>query len=253
MPNEEKKTAGFQAAQPQIPGVPQREPQKPKATASATPEVQKAKATSSSTTPEQQNPKPATISSTKVPLPYLWAAGGGAILVLVIAIAWWAHGVSGAAQVAPMPTTAATAAQPVVRRPTEKLPVAPGAIATISEMKEPWSTRKFLYHYDNGDIVPSLLVHLRGENYWAISLREPFGTCELEFASVDRLRDFYNLRSKYPMIGDPCTRTVYDLTQYGSGPNGLVRGEVVAGTGSRPPLAIEVQVEGDKIIASRSE
>lgn len=239
MANEENKSAGFQAVQPKIPGVPEREPPKAKAPAA--------------TALERQDPKPATTSSANVPLPYLWAAGGGAILVLVIAVAWWAHGVSGAAQVAPAPATRASAAQPAVPQPAETLPVAPGAIATLSQMKEPWSTRKFLYHYDNGDVVPALLVHLHGDNYWAISLREPFGTCELEFAGVDRLRDFYNLRSKYPMVGDPCTRTVYDLTQYGSGPNGLVRGEVVAGTGSRPPLAIEVQVEGQKIVASRSE
>jgi hypothetical protein len=239
MPNDEKKSTGFQTAQPKIPGVPEREVQAVKPTVG--------------TTPESQASKPTATSGTKIPVPYLWAAGGGAILVLVIAVAWWAHGVSGAAQVVPMPAATAPAAQPTVRQPTEKLPVAPGAIATTSEMQEPWSTRKFLYHYENGDLVPALLVHLHGDNYWAISLREPFGTCELEFANVDRLKDYYNLRSKYPMIGDPCTRTVYDLTQYGSGPNGLVRGEVVAGTGSRPPLAIEVQVEGQKIVASRSE
>lgn len=171
--------------------------------------------------------------------------------MLVIAVAWWAHGVSAPVQVAPMPT-AAPGAQPATQ-PAERLPIAPGAIATTSEMKEPWSTRKFLYHDANGDLVPALLVHLRGDEYWAVSLHEPFGTCELEFASVARLSDYYNFKSKYPMVGNPCSRTVYDLTQYGNGPNGLVRGEIVAGVGSRPPLAIEVQVQGEKIIASRSE
>src|SRR5215469_257077 len=237
MPNDEKKSAAFQTSQPKIPGVPERAHQDPKETGSnPAPIAQEARTT----------------GPTMVSLPYLWAAGGGAILVLVFAVAWWAHGVSGAVQPAPMPTTTG-AAQPDARQPVERLPFAPGAIATTSQMKEPWSTQKFLYHDSNGDVLPALLVHLHGDEYWAISLREPFGTCELEFASIDRLRDYYNLRSKYPMIGDPCSRTVYDLTQYGSGPNGLVRGEIVAGTGLRPPLAIEVQVEGEKIIASRSE
>jgi len=237
MPNDEKKPSAFQTLPPKIPGVPQHAPQKPKQTTS---------------TPERLAQEAKTESPTSVPVPYLWAAGGGAILVLVMAVAWWAHGVSGTVQIAPMPTTKG-AAQPDISLPAEKLPFAPGAIATTSQMKEPWSTQKFLYHDANGDIVPGLLVHLHGDDYWAISLREPFGTCELEFASVDRLRDYYNFPSKYPMVGDPCSRTVYDLTQYGSGPNGLVRGEIVAGIGSRPPIAIEVQVEGEKIVASHSE
>lgn len=234
MPNEPRKSPGFLAAQPKIPGVP---------------EQQKSKTTR--TAPEPQPLTPKTTGTTKVPLPYLWAAGGGAILVLVIAVAWWALGVSAPVQVAPTP--AATPDAQTAVQPAEKLAVAPGAIATTAEMKEPWSTRKFLYRDANGDVVPAMLVHLLGGDYWAFSLREPFGTCELEFASVDRLRDYYNLRSKYPMVGDPCSHTVYDLTQYGSGPNGLVRGEIVAGVGSRPPLAIEVQVEGGTIVASRSE
>lgn len=236
MPDDEK-TSAFQTVRPKIPGVPEQESRKPKMA-------------SDSRELASQNLTP--VNNTNVPLPYLWAAGGGAILVFVIAVAWWAHGVTGGVQIAPIQTTT-DASQSTAGRPAENLPVAPGAIATTSQMKEPWSTQKFLYHDANGDTIPALLVHLRGDDYWAFSLREPFGTCELEFASVDRLRDFYNLKSKYPMVGDPCTRTVYDLTQYGSGPNGLVRGEIVAGTGSRPPLAIEVQVEGEKIIASRSE
>lgn len=224
MPDEPKKTK-FQAAQPHIPGVPVREGS------------------------ERES------ASRKGLLPprYLWAAGGGAILVLIIAIFWWAYGVTKAAHSVSVAAAPVTAAQPAPPKPVETLPVAPGPIATISQMKEPWSTRKFFYRYSDGTLRPAMLVHLRGDTYWAFSLREPFGTCQLELANVERLRDYYELAAKYPMVGDPCSRTVYDLTRYGSGPNGLVRGAIVAGTGSRPPLAIEVQVEGQEIVASRSE
>jgi hypothetical protein len=220
VPEEAKKSPVFQAAEPAIPGVPVRNPKKS--------------------------------GAKKHPLPYLWAAGSGAIVVVVVALAWWAHGVKQTAQVAP---TAAPSA-PVTRaaaQPVEALPVAPGKIATTAEMKEPWSSRKFFYRYSNGDTFPAMVVHLHGDTYWAFSLREPYGTCELELASVEKLRDYYDLAAKYPMVADPCTRTVYDLTRYGNGPNGLVRGAIVAGTGSRPPLAIEVDVQGDEIVASRSE
>jgi len=75
----------------------------------------------------------------------------------------------------------------------------------------------------------------------------------MEFASVEKLRSDYNLAAAYPMIGDPCTHTVFDLTQYGEGPNGMVRGAIVAGAAVRPPLAIEVNVKDGKIIASQEE
>jgi hypothetical protein len=221
MPDEAKETKKFQAVQPAIPGVPTRDSAKSASAAKRQPS-------------------------------YLWAVGGGAILVLVIALVWWAHGVTRAAHSAPVATAPATVAQPAAQ-PVETLPVAPGVIATTSQMKDPWSARKFVYRYSNGDTFPALLVHLHGDTYWAFSLREPYGTCQLEFASVEKLQTYYGLNAKYPMVGDPCTRTVFDLTQYSSGPNGLVRGAVVSGTAPRPPLAIEVEVKGDEIIASRSE
>ncbi len=246
MPDEPKKTSDLQAAQPAIPGVPARAARPAPATKPA-PAVK--------ATPAAPAGQPAANKEAKgQPAYYLWAAGGGAILVLVIAIAWWAHGVTRTAPVAPQAAAPAPAAQPAPPKPAERIAVAPGPIATTSEMKEAWSTRQFLYRAASGETSPALLVRLPGDAYWAISLREPYGgTCELEFASVEKLRADYNLIASHPMIGDPCTHTVYDLTRYGSGPNGLVRGAIVAGIGVRPPLAIEVQVEGLEIVASRSE
>lgn len=224
MPDEPKKPI-FQAAQPRIPGVPVREMQ-------------------------EHGGKTAKV---RLQPRYLWAAGGGAIVVLILAVFWWAHGLTNTAHTAPSATIPVATAQPAPRQTAETLPVAPGPIATVSQMKEPWSTRKFFYRHSDGTLALAMLVHLHGDTYWAFSLREPFRPCKLELASVARLRDYYELSARYPMVGDPCSRTVYDLTRYGMGPNGLVRGAIVAGTGSRPPLAIEVQVEGEKIVASRSE
>ncbi len=236
----------FQAAQPQIPGVPARQPQKPAAPTGTT-------ATPAPATAARAATAAPTASKKGVQPFYLWAAGGAAILVLIIAIFWWAYGVNKTPQSAPVAAVPVAAARPAPSKPTEKLPLAPGPIATVSQMKEPWSTRKFFYRHSDGTTTLAMLVHLHGDVYWAFSLRVPLGNCELELASVEKLRDYYELYAKYPMVGDPCSRTVYDLTRYGNGPNGLVRGAIVAGTGSRPPLAIEVDVEGEKIVASRSE
>lgn len=238
MPDEQKKAPIFQAAQPSIPGVPTRAVEKP-----AQPSIPNAPA---------RGPERTLIPAAKKQPPLLWAAGGCAIVLVVVILAWWAHSVkqtTRAATVAAPPVAASQAAT----QPVETLPIAPGKVATTEQLKEPWSSRKFFYRYPNGNIFPAMIVHLRGDAYWAFSLREPSGTCELELASVEKLRDYYLFTSKYPMVGDPCTRTVYDLTRYSNGPNGLVRGEIVAGTGSRPPLAVEVEVHGNEIVASRSE
>jgi len=99
-----------------------------------------------------------------------------------------------------------------------------------------------------------MVVRLPGNAYWAFSLRVPYGTCELQFVTdMETLRTVYKFAAVHPMVGDPCTHTVYDLTKYGRGPNGVVRGAVVAGTAIRPPLAIEVEVQGHEIVATRSE
>ncbi|HLW83031.1 MAG TPA: hypothetical protein VKS20_13420 [Candidatus Acidoferrales bacterium] len=224
MADDTKKPKAFEAAQPKIPGVPER-------------------------TVKKREPNGANIPR----VPYLWAGGGGAILLLVIVLLWWAHGAAGG-NVAPVAeNSVASSAHPAPAQSSASPPVAPGPIATIAEMKRPWSIKKFVYRRTNGETLPGLLLHLPEGAYWAISLHEPYESCDLEFVSVETLRTDYHLDASYPMIADPCTHAVFDLTQYGSGPNGLVRGAIVEGTAVRPPLAIEVEVKGQEIIASRAE
>ena len=99
-----------------------------------------------------------------------------------------------------------------------------------------------------------MLVRLPGGTLWAFSLREPYGSCELEYVTnLKQLHDQYGFTAAYPMVGDPCNRTLFDLTQYGNGPGGFVRGEVAQGSGWRPPMAIELRTKGDEIIAARME
>lgn len=232
MAEEHKKPKSLEMATPKIPGVPARPAHKPANVAEAA---------------EEENPRENRRASPA------WALAGGAILVLVIAVLWWAHSAGtnkrgSAASLSAHPSSdSAQAAQ------STAMPVAPGPIATVTEMKDVWSTKQFVYRETNGDKSPALLVRLPKDAYWAISLREPFGTCELEFASVQKLQSDYNLAAPYPMIGDPCTHAVFDLTQYSDGPNGVVRGAIVAGAAVRPPLAIEVTVKDGEIIASQEE
>jgi hypothetical protein len=168
-----------------------------------------------------------------------------------------AGGERGATRAENMPTDASQLQQVAPEAPSlgGKVPMGPGAIATTSEVAKPWSAKHF-YFRDPVTLkpVPALLVRLPGGALWAFSLREPYGSCELEYVTnLKQLHDEYGFTGAYPMVGDPCNRTLFDLTEYGNGPGGLVRGEVAQGSGWRPPMAIELRIKGNEIIAARME
>lgn len=232
MMDELKKPEASSAAAPKIPGVPERSARQMDKTAQPA---------------EKESPRGNGRASR------VWEIAGGAILALVIALIWWARGTSTPRNGLPELSSSRSAGQSSQTAQNGPMPVAPGPIATAAEMKAEWSTKQFVYKDANGDKSPALLVRLPKGDYWAISLREPFGDCQFEFAGVEKLQSDYNFAAAHPMIGDPCTHTVFDLAQYGEGPNGMVRGAIVAGAAVRPPLAIEVNVKDGKIIASQEE
>lgn len=142
-------------------------------------------------------------------------------------------------------------------QPAQKLLVGPGTVATAAELSKPWSSREFLFRGTlTPDPVPAMVVRLPGGALWGFSLREPFGECELQYVTdLSTLATQYGFQAEHPMVVNPCTRAVYDLMQYGGGaPNGgLVRGEIVQGSGVRPPMAIEMKASGKDIVAVRGE
>jgi hypothetical protein len=189
-------------------------------------------------------------------MPPLWItlAVAGA-LVVGSGIAWWSHGTSAKE---PAPVAVADPPPPVAEppKPVEKLAVAPGEVATVEELAKPWSSKRFIYRVPVTHAeIPAMVVHLPGGAYWGFSLREPFGTCEMEFVTdLNRLATNYNYRADHPMLGDPCNRTVFDLLHYGNNPDGLlVRGQIAQGAAVRPPIAIEIRARGKKIVAEKME
>lgn len=185
---------------------------------------------------------------------WLRIGAAAAVVIVILGVAWWVRVSSAkpAAQPANVPIHDAESA-PV--EPTKSLPVGPGEIATDSQLQQPWSSQRFLFQSPvTGEVLPALAVRLPGGALWGISLRETFGRCELEYVTnLDTLRSKYRLRATHPMVADPCTGTVYDLSQYANGPNGLVRGQVVRGMADRPPLAVEIEQRGSSIVAVRME
>ena len=137
-------------------------------------------------------------------------------------------------------------------------------IADVTEMAKPWSSKEFFIR--NGltaENVPALLVRLPGgsasqaSGYWAFSKNSPYGNCKLEYITdLERLKNDYGFQAaKHPMVGNPCSHTVFDplKTSVLPGSGVWVRGAIVQGSDLRPPLGVEISVRGKDILAVRAE
>jgi hypothetical protein len=203
-----------------------------------------------------QSTKPAAPSMLSAVSPQMWM-GVAAIIVVIIALGMYSK--RRPAPVSEVQTTPVP--DPIDLRPSQppqanaNLPLGPGPIATTTEMSKTWSSKRFLFRApETADDVPGMVVKLPGDVLWAISMRAPFGTCDLEYVTnMQKLATQYQLTADHPMVVDSCTHTVYDLTRYGAGPNGVVRGAIVKGEGIRPPIAIEVRARGKEVVATRIE
>jgi len=150
--------------------------------------------------------------------------------------------------------------------PSTLLPHATDAnpgIASVTEMAKPWSSKEFFIRNRlNGENISGLLVRLPGgspshaSGYWAFAQKAPFGDCQLEYVTnLEKLKNDYGFSAaKHPMVGNPCSRTVYDPLKLSNLPGSVwARGAIVQGSDLRPPLGIEIKVEGKKILAVRAE
>jgi hypothetical protein len=136
-------------------------------------------------------------------------------------------------------------------------------VASVTEMAKPWSAKEFyIRNRLTGENIPALLVRLPGgspsqaKGYWALSMNSPFGNCRLEYLTdLEKLKNDYGFRTpKHPMVGNPCSRTVFDPLKLTNLPGSVwVRGTIVQGSDLRPPLGIELKVDGKKILAVRTE
>jgi hypothetical protein len=240
----------FKPIQPRIPGVP------------STAEKETA-------APEQQ-PEPmlpqyrAARRDSHEDSPGLWIALAAiAALVTLGGLFYWSRSSSSsnskAKQIVSTETVAQAAAPsaPTKADPAGALPVAPGPVATTAELAKAWSAKRFVYRDPlTSRFTPALVVRLPGGQYWGLLMQEPYGDCQLDYVTdLKQLRESYGFAADHPMVVNPCNRTVYDLARYGAGAanGGLARGEIVQGTGIRPPIAIEMRTSGKDVVAVRSE
>jgi serine/threonine-protein kinase len=134
-------------------------------------------------------------------------------------------------------------------------PVAPGVVAKAEELAQPWAAKEFIFHDQvTSRYVPAMVVRLPRGGYWGFSLIEPYGSCHLDYVrDLQKLASDYGYPADHPLVVDPCNKTLFDLSRYGGPTDAEVRGEIVHGSGFRPPIAIEIQERGDEILAVRIE
>jgi len=136
-------------------------------------------------------------------------------------------------------------------------------IASLAEMAQPWSSKQFFMRNGlTGENTPALLIRLpvssasQTNGYWALSMNAPYGACKLEYIKdLAELKNDYGFRAaRHPMVGNPCSRTLYDPLKLTNLPGNVwVRGAIVQGSDIRPPLGIELNVQGKTIQAVRME
>lgn len=186
------------------------------------------------------------------------------LLLLVLGTRWVMRTKRVETVVAPPPQIEVPAAAP---DPEAALPHATEAepgIATAGEMAKPWSTKEFfIRNHLTGENVPALLVRLpsgsatQPAGYWAFGMNSPYGNnCKLEYiADPTKLANEYGFRgAKHPMVGNPCSRSVFDPLKLTNLPGDVwVRGAIAQGSDLRPPFGIQVQIKGKQIQAIRME
>jgi hypothetical protein len=142
---------------------------------------------------------------------------------------------------------------------TESDPV----IATVADLSKPWASADFFVRNRlTGENVPATIVRLPSGSpvlptgYWAFSRKAPYGSCQLEYiADLKRLREDYGFsRANHPLVGNPCSRTLYDPLKTSNLPGNVwMRGGIVQGSDIRPPLGVEIKIQSKQILAMRSE
>jgi hypothetical protein len=187
----------------------------------------------------------------------LGGALGGAILLVMLLLWWDISKPKGAAQ-PPSDETSAVQSTPPDFVPDIPPPAqaGPSAAATTEELSKPWSAKKFVFSKPiTRENIDAIVIRLPGGGLWAFSVQDPFGRCKLEYVTdLSAIVSAYGYHASHPMVVNPCDKTVYDPLKVGSlGGDTYARGGIVQGNGLRPPIAIDVKVEGHSIVADSIE
>jgi hypothetical protein len=195
-----------------------------------------------------------------------WIALGALVALLAAVGGIWRHRTAAHGAADSPSAVAATPASPPSEPPVplpDLLPSAsPVTVATLEELRKPWSARQFTFvRPDTHASIPAMVVRLpgisgdRSSAYWAFSLAAPYSHCNLDYVTdLSVLASRYNYSAGHPMLVAACDGTLYDPLRMATIPSGAyVRGDIAQGPGIRPPISIRVQVKGQSLVADRIE
>ncbi len=185
-------------------------------------------------------------------------------LVLLLAVRWYFHSRPAEPdRVEPAPQIEVPPPPP---EPSSLLPHADEAnpvIANVADLAKPWSSADFFIRgFTTGENVPATVIRLptgsatAPSGYWAFSRKAAYGDCQLEYIrDLDKLRRDYDYRhADHPLVGNPCSRTLYDPLRTVNLPGNIwIRGAIVQGSDIRPPLGVQIKIQGKQILAIRTE
>jgi len=186
-------------------------------------------------------------------------------VVLLAALRWFSRSPKPAetARVEPVPQIEVPPPPP---DPSASLPHADQAhpvIADIANLSKPWSSADFFIRsLTTGESVPATIIRLSSgspsapSGYWAFVRRAPYGDCQFEYITdLDKvLKDYGYGHATHPLVGNPCSRTLFDPLRTVNLPGNIwIRGGIVQGSDIRPPLGVEIKIQGKQILAMRTE
>ena len=187
--------------------------------------------------------------------------GGAGIAVVILGFAWFVTRRNSGPQT-DSANTAMVAETPVADLPPVPPPThALDEIATTDELRAAWSSKEFTYRRPfSGDKLQAIVIRLPGGSdqqplFWGIELQAPYNHCDLKFVTdLSVLALQYGFNAAHPMIVDTCNGSIFDPLKMGTlGDGSWTRGELVKGGDLRPPLAVEIKVEGNRVVAGRAE
>lgn len=138
----------------------------------------------------------------------------------------------------------------------------PNEAPKLRDLSEPWSSKAFIYNNpETKETIPAMVIRMPDSDpglpnsYWAFSLKTPVTHCQLEYITdLRKLLTEYGFRAEHPMVGDPCTHSLFDPVEMADLPNGnWARGAITQGYALRPPLGIEIHIKGDRLVPTSME
>jgi hypothetical protein len=189
----------------------------------------------------------------------LQIGGVAAVVVLLGAVILWRfRSKPRAAEISEAAQEVAEPAAPEEAPQGAGMPVlqVPGVAATVEELSGAWTSKKFTFVKPlTQESIDAMVIRLPSGALWAFSLQVPYSRCELEFVTDPAtISAQYGYRATHPMVVSPCDSTIYDPLKVGPlGANTWARGEIVQGSSLRPPISIDVKVQGHSIIADSIE